>query len=353
MNEQYDNLTSKENNKIFSTPRFRQSQLEKESNIKNTCSKLEISSFEDSKYESNKLDLKFPQDNNISNEKSDTLKSSKGGIIFKDNNFSLSSLINNDNNINIINNNSLINNKKEKDEKCDKALISFCDKSENYSFNNEIIYKEKDFASSAPTIKDIKEENDFEINSFTYKLEEEEAIKNKKIEEEKKAEINSKMNSNKIIENTSMNNSNHNSHDSKRYSILKNDSSSFKYNLPLANDKIPAIKDFFAFKENDISENENKIININKSLELDNTHLNSEKINKYNKKGINGELNDYKNNLFFKIVNNMAYSKKKVKRNNTERFCKTYKILSNEKQINNITIQTKNLLEKGLKTNNQ
>ena len=187
MNEQYDNLISKENNKIFSTPRFRQSQLEKESNIKNTCSKLEISSFEDSKYESNKLDLKFQQDNNISNEKSDTLKSSKGGIIFKDNNFSLSSLINSDNNINI--NNCLINNKKEKDEKCDKALISFCDKSENYSFNNEIIYKEKDFASSAPTIKDIKEENDFEINSFTYKLEEEEAIKNKKIEEEKKLKL--------------------------------------------------------------------------------------------------------------------------------------------------------------------
>jgi len=353
MNEQYDNLTSKENNNNFSTPRFRQSQLDKESNIKNTCSKLEISSFEDSKYESNKLDLKFPQDNNISNEKSDTLKSSKGGIIFKDNNFSLSSLINNDNSINIINNNSLINNKKEKEEKCDKALISFCDKSENYSFNNEIIYKEKDIASSAPTNKDIKEENDFEINSFIYKPEEEAAIKNKKIKEEKKVEINSKINSNKIIENTSMDNSNQNSHDSKRYSIFKNDSSSFKYNLPLANDKIPAIKDFFAFKENDITENENKIININKSLELDNTHLNSEKINKYNKKGINGELNDYKNNLFFKIVNNMAYSKKKVKRNNTERFCKTYKILSNEKQINNITIQTKNLLEKGLKNNNK
>ena len=354
MNEQYDNLISKENNKIFSTPRFQQSQLEKESNIKNTCSKLEISSFEDSKYESNKLDLKFPKDNNISNEKSDTLKSSKGGIIFKDNNFSLSSLINNDNNINININNCLINNKKEKDEKCDKALISFCDKSENYSFNNEIIYKEKDFASSAPTIKDIKEENDFEINSFNYKPEEEAAIKSKKkFEEEKSVKINSEINKNKIIENTSMNNSNHNSHDSKRYSFLKNDSSSFKYNLPLENDKIPAIKDFFAFKESDNAENENKIININKSLELENTHLNSEKINKYNKKGINGELNDYKNNLFFKIVNNMAYSKKKVKRNNTERFCKTYKILSNKKQINNITIQTKNLLEKGLKNNNK
>ena len=353
MNEQYDNLTSKENNKIFSTPRFRQSQLEKESNIKNTCSKLEISSFEDSKYESNKLDLKFPQDNNISNEKSDTVKSSKGGIIFKENNFSLSSLINNENNINIIINNSLINNKKEKSEICDKALISFCDKSENYSFNNEIIYKEKDIASSAPTIKDIKEENDFEINSFTYKQEEEAAAKSKKKEEKKKIEIDNKIYSNNIIENTSMNNSNHNSQDSKRYSIIKNDSSSFKYNLPLANDKIPAIKDFFAFKENDNAGNENKIININRSLELDNTHLNSEKINKYNKKGINGDLNDYKNNLFFKIVNNMTYSKKKVKRNNTERFCKTYKILSNEKHINNITIQTKNLLEKGLKNNNK
>ena len=353
MNEQYDNLTSKENYKIFSTPRFRQSQLDKESNIKNTCSKLEISSFEDSKYESNKLNLKFSQDNNISNEKSDTLKSSKGGIIFKDNNFSLSSLINNDNNINIINNNSLINNKKEKSEYCDKALISFCDKSENYSFNNEIIYKEKDIVSSAPTIKDIKEENDFEINSFIYKPEEEAAIKSKNIEEEKKVEINLKINSNKIIENACIKNDNHNSHDSKKCSILKNDSSSFKYNLPLANDKIPAIKDFFAFKENDNSENENKIININKSLELDNIHLNSEKVNKYNKKRIKGELNDYKNNLFFKIVNNMAYSKKKVKRNNTERFCKTYKILSNEKHINNITIQTKNLLEKGLKNNNK
>ena len=130
-----------------------------------------------------------------------------------------------------------------------------------------------------------------------------------------------------------------------------NDSSSFKYNLPLANDKIPAIKDFFAFKENDKveNENENKIIN-NKSLELDNSHLNSEGISK---EGIKRELNDDKNNLFFKIVDNMTYSKKKVKRNNTERFCKTYKILSNENHINNISIQTKNLLEKGLKNNNK
>ena len=349
---QSDNLTSKENIKIFSTPKFNQDQIEKEKNIKNNLSRNELSSFEDSKYDSKKYEIKNSQEL-IGNEKTDTLKSSKEGFIFKDNNnFSISSLINNidfDSNLHI--NNIDISNK-EKSDICSKAVISFCDKSDNYSFKNEIIYKDKDMNSSSTTNKDNKEinkeKNDIQINSFTYRPNGD----TKRKKQEKNIKISNNLNINTMLKDESSDNSPQNIINNN----IKYDSSSFKYNLPLENDKIPTIKDFFAFHDPlmENEESENKKVNINKSLELDNNNLNLEKINNINKKEkLSEEIDSFRNNILFKSVNNMTYSKKKVKRSKTEKYCKTYNILSIDPNGNNIIIQNKSLLEKGIKNNNK
>ena len=346
---QSGNLSPKENNKRFSTPKFNLDEVEKEKNTKNNLSRNELSSFDDSKYDSKKFDFKNPQEYK-GNEKSDTIKSSNEGFIFKDsNNFSINSLINNidlDCNLNI---NNIMNNK-EKNDKISKETISFCDKSDNYSFKNEIIYKDKDINNSSTSKKDNedinKEKNDIKINSFTYKPNEDTKHKKK----EKNIKICNNLNINKILKELSLQNS------PKRYKNIniKYDISPFKYNLPLENDKSSAIKDFFDFHVpfDDNEKNENRTINANKSQELNNINLNLEKINEINKKEKIYEENDSsRNNIILKSRNYMTYSKKKVKRSKTEKYYKINNILSIDPNGNNIIIHNKSFLEKGIKNN--
>ena len=348
----FDNLSSKENNKRFSTPKFNQDQIEKEKNIINSLSRYELSSFDDSKYDSKKFDIKNPGEL-IDNEKSDVPKSSKEGIIYKDkNNFSICTLINNidfDSNLNM-NNNDISN--KEKNNKCNKAQISFCDKSDNYSFKNEIIYKDKDinnrYTANINNKEINKEKNDIQINSFLYKPNDD--IKHKK--KEKKIKIYNNLNINEMLKDTSLQNSPKNI----KNSNIKYNSSPYKYNLLLENDKIPIIKDFFSFHTPFVNKekSEKKIVNSNNSMELHNINLNLKKINEINKKEkIYKKIDSIRNNIFLKSANYMTYSKKKVERRNTEENFKDYNILSNEPNGNNIIIQNKSLLEKGLKNNNK
>ena len=162
---QNSNEISKENQKLFSTPKFRKYQQDKDKEIYHKSNSLnkETSNLDDSKKNAQK-NIYLPYDK-------EEIKESNDGFLFKDN-FSLSSLLDNCEN-NISNNLT-----KDKNVQNDKALISFCDKIENNSFNNEnneIIYKEKENNSSTMTNKgkemEEKEEKNLMINSFSQSYE--------------------------------------------------------------------------------------------------------------------------------------------------------------------------------------
>ena len=303
MNFLFDNLTSKENINIFSTPRFRQILFDKNKNVKLP-----------STYGTLSQDLIFQKDSNINEKNNISKDKSKEQIYFKDkDNFSLSSLTmmsgnteKNQISINNINDsNTNIIKTKEKEDKNENGLFSFCDKIENYSFNNDINSKEKE--------------------------------NNSKNKSEIKSEINKNLfneNSNNTNENIS-NNSNikkdKNYKESQMMSGNSNqNSSSFQYNLPLENDKTPAIKDFFAFQDINIDEKDNKTIE-EKSLSLD--------INKDIKKNKSIKMINKKSNLLYqyKANNTTNSSVRKVRKSQTQKFYSSHnKSISLVKKINYI-----------------
>lgn len=311
MNFLFDNLTSKDNINIFSTPRFRQILFDKNKNAKLP-----------STYGTINPDLIFQKDSN-NNEKNNISKDkSKEQIYFKDkDNFSLSSLTmmsgNTEknqitiNNINDSNTNTIKT--KEKEDKAENGLFSFCDKSENYSFNNDNNSKEKD--------NNIKNQSEIkpEIN---------------------KSLFNENENSNNINENISINSNlkkEKNYKESQMMSGTSNqNSSSFQYNLPLENDKTPAIKDFFAFQDINIDEKDSKIIE-EKSLSLD--------INKDIKKNQSIKIINKKSNLLFQYKANKTTntSVRKVRKSQTQKFYRGHnKSISLVKKINYINIDNDN-----------
>ena len=309
MNKENENL-SKESIKL-STPKFRRIQNDKENDSKKNSIE-DIFSFNDSKYETKKNNSNHELE--PLNNKEETKE--KEATVFKDN-FSLNSLYISNNDINKIDNNVEVKNENE--------LISFCDKSDNNSFNNEIIYKEKDISNSDITIKDNKEENDLKTD----------VIKNKIIIED-----NQKINNNKIVNN----NIKYNGDVCISPEVKKidkkqtNNSSPFKYNLPLENDKIPVIQ--CTFENDNVENDENKNINLNNSLDLDNDNIDNEIINKC-------KMNN--RNFFCLKKNNITYSKKKVKRNNTEKISRNYKILPLQETKNEEEIKKDvNSIEKGV-----
>ena len=151
-NEDNNSIIQKESSKIFSTPKFIKSHKDKEYLSNNNSKNYDISSFDESKNEKKQINSKNIQQSLVNNEE---IKESNEEILFKEN-FSLLSLFNNScsNKINIDKNK----------EQNDKALISFCDKSENNSFNNEIIFKDKN-NSSIITNKDKEKEENLKIDS--------------------------------------------------------------------------------------------------------------------------------------------------------------------------------------------
>lgn len=299
MNFLLDTLTSKENMNIFSTPRFRQIFFDKNKNAKLP-----------SAYGTLNQDIIFQKDSN-NNEKNNLGKEkSKEQIYFKDkDNFSLSSLTmmsgNTEknqisiNNINDSNNNTIKT--KEKEDKIENGLFSFCDKSENYSFNNDNNSKEKENKSE---IKSEKNKNFFNENSNH---------NNSTIKNEKNYKESQMMSGN----------SNQNS-------------SSFQYNLPLENDKTPTIKDFFAFQDINLDEKDNKTIE-EKSLSLD--------INKDIKKNKSIKIINKKSNLLnqYKENNTTNTSVRKVRKSQTQKFHSNHnRSISLVKKINYINIDSDN-----------
>ena len=288
MNFLSDNLTSRENINIFSTPRFRQILFDKNKNVKLP-----------SLYGTLNQDLIFQKDSNNYEKNNINKNKSKEQIFFKDkDNFSLSSLTmmsgNTEKNQITINNindsNTYTNKTKEKEDKNENGLFSFCDKSENYSFNNDINSKEKENIS-----------------------------KNKS---EKKSEINKNLFNENISNNSNIKNEKNYKESQMMSGNSNQNSSSFQYNLPLENDKTPAIKDFFAFQDINIDEKDNKTIE-EKSLSLD--------INKDIKK------NDKKAN------NTTNTSVRKVRKSQTQKFYSSHnKSISLVKKINYINIDSDN-----------
>ena len=222
-----------ENKFIFSTPKFNQTLNGKESHDKNPPLGLDLPSFEEPKYSTEKKNfhIKFNKDYIDENKNLDPLKD----------NFSICSLVTEkindekETNINDINNNENDNNKiklininiakPNSKRKKERALISFGDKSENENTslnNNEIIYREKTINSSIMSNKEKEKENG------------------------------------NIKESTNNDNID-NSLTKKESSNLQNNNSSFQYSLPLENDLEPNFNDFFILDEN----NDNNKMNDN------------------------------------------------------------------------------------------
>ena len=301
---------SKESIKLVSTPKFRKID-NKENNSKNNSLVDEIYSFNESKNENKNNDTK----NELEPFNSKEEIKEKEDKIYKDN-FSLSSLFNI-----FTNDTNKIDNTNENDDKNENALISFCDKSENNSYNNEIIYKEKDINSSIITNKDNKDKN-LIIMTQNHDLQE-----------------------NTIINDNTSNSNLNNIHNEDIYSppevkkenkTQNNETNSFKYNLPLESDKTPKMKGIYEY---DSIEHTNKNINLNKSLDLENNDLDFEIIKKSNK------LNMNKKSILFNKCN-FTYSKKKVKRNNTEKLSRTFKIFSLEKKDEDEIKKIESLIDK-------
>lgn len=317
-----ENLTSKENINFFSTPKFRDIRFDNEGAKKNIFFNNEQVSKNSPIFLVKNQTLKKNLDNSIKELDNENLKKENKTEIYLKENFSLSSLNNNsgsndkiDSNKNIINIKINSNKKKEKEEKCNADLISFCDKSDNYSFNN--------FSSS--TNKDNHEINTNNLN-------------NQKSQKEKKFKESE-------IKSNNSNNSCSNSYG--------NNNTSFKYNLPLEKDKTPFINDFIAFQCNNNLEiyNSNEIKK-DKSLEIE-TIKRFENVNKsFNINKIRKEilLNQYNNNL----NDNINLSEKKVKKSKTERLSNSEKCFPFEKNSNKeINYKNKSVIEENFRNINK
>ena len=299
----------------FSTPKFSQTLLEKESHNKNNSLGFDLPSFEEPKFSTTKKSshILIKKESKDINTNLNTFKE----------NFSLSSILNEKNNddkntndndnsdkdkdknknenenkkFNLININ--IENPSKKKAKIKKALISFGDKSENENnslCNNEIIYREK-------------------INNSSFI-----SNKEKKIEESK---------------GNQSNNDNNISLEKKDSENIQNINDSFQYSLPLENDKAPTASDFFIFDES----NNNNISNVNGKEEknekifekkLDERQINTDRIENNKDKFETKENN--KNNY----NSNITYSRKKPKRSKTEGQSMTHKCLLNEEILEKI-----------------
>ena len=362
MNYQLDNLTSKQNINLFSTPKFRDILFDNDGTNKNNIFKFDSIPKNSPKFGGKNQSLKIMEkpneetDNIINNDKNLNSKIDYRKEIYLKENFSLSSLKNNSgNNDKKINSKNIIDikinsaKKKEKDDKCNVALISFCEKSDNYSFNN----------CSCSTNKDKQE-----INNTTYSNANNNNLKTQKEKKFKESEI-------KNVDS----NSNHNSNNSNNSNSNGNNSNSFKYTLPLENDKIPLINDFMDFQNNnDINNNINNDINNNinnyinndildikndknkekKSIELDKDI--SEQINNSFKKN-----NSIKENLLYQyktnnVNNDKKILEKKVKKSKTEILCKidtSFPLDNNSNNANNkIDNKNKSVIEKKSINNN-
>ena len=294
-----------ENKFIFSTPKFNQTLNGKESHDKNPPLGLDLPSFEEPKYSTEKKNfhIKFNKDYIDENKNLDPLKD----------NFSICSLVTEkindekETNINDINNNENDNNKiklininiakPNSKRKKERALISFGDKSENENTslnNNEIIYREKTINSSIMSNKEKEKENG------------------------------------NIKESTNNDNID-NSLSKKESSNLQNNNSSFQYSLPLENDLEPNFNDFFILDEN----NDNNKMNDNN--EKNDKKEGNSKNNLINRENIKKEEND-KNNLkdLDKNKNKLTYSKKKPNRSMTERQSLISKIIQKGDILNKI-----------------
>ena len=296
-----------ENKFIFSTPKFNQTLNGKESHDKNPPLGLDLPSFEEPKYSTEKKNshIKFNKDYIDENKNLDPLKD----------NFSICSLVTEkindekETNINDINNNENDNNKiklininiakPNSKRKKERALISFGDKSENENTslnNNEIIYREKTINSSIMSNKEKEKENG------------------------------------NIKESTNNDNID-NSLTKKESSNLQNNNSSFQYSLPLENDLEPNFNDFFILDEN----NDNNKMNDNN--EKNDKKEGNSKNNLINRENIKKEEND-KNNLKDldknKNKNKLTYSKKKPNRSMTERQSLISKIIQKGDILNKI-----------------
>ena len=365
MNFPLECLTSRTNINLFSTPKFKDTHFDKDS-----INKIDIYNFETilknpsnyniTKQQIKNIDQPNKEINNINNE--NTNKNNKDENKLR-NNFSLSSLGsingNNDNiNLNtknIIDNKINNNKKKDSDDKCNIALISFCDKVENYSFNNDINCKEKSNNFSCSTNKDKQEMNNI--------------IKSENTKTYKESEIKSNASSSGSIYN----------------------SSSFKYSLPLENDKIPLINGFMSYQNNNNENIEtnnninNNIVNDNNNNIDDNNNIinDNNNNNNDNKEGKSLELNDghleNKNNNNNKIIkiqsikdnliiqyknnnnntnnnNNVNTSRRKVKKSETQKICRIDKSFSFEKNDNNDfneDIKNRTILGKNKKNNHK
>ena len=328
-NQDNNNIIQKESIKILSTPKFIKNQMDKDNLSNNNSMNYDISSFDESKNEAKKNYSKNAKDSLLNNE---DIKESNDNFLFKEN-FSLLSLFNNSSS-------NKINQDKEQNDKNDKndnALISFCDKSENNSFNNEIIFKDKNNSSIITNKDKEKEEKDnLKINSFNNSIQNNILIKeeiNENLGGNKDLNLNQEKNKEKPINSIEINNLNQ----------KHNDSSSFNYNLPLEGDKISTISGLF--EDNNI-ELLNKIANTNKTLDLENHNLDLKTININIKRN---KFNIKTNNILLKKYN-ITYSKKKVKRKSYERLNKTYKNSpAAHKKNNSIEIRkNKSFIEKGI-----
>ena len=327
MNFLIDNLTSIENLNFFSTPKFRDIHLDKNNTNKNNIFKFEPISKNSKNFYGSKNQLhkniinhgKTSENNNLENPENNNKKE-----IYLKENFSLSSLNNNSSQIdkssvskNILDIKINESTKKEKEEINNMALISFCDKSDNYSFNNY----------SYSTNKEKIEIN----NNNNVNLPKEKNYKESEIQSQ----------SNKS------NNSNSNG----------NNSTSFKYNLPLENDKIPLINNFTSFQDNNL---ENNIEKGEKLLGLAQNIKHFEKIDINNLR----KNKSIKEDLFFKnkennITSNINISDRKYL---TEKKPKMDESLTKEKENkdseelnkkNNSSLEqskknTKNLIKKNI-----
>ena len=335
MNFPLNNLTYKENINLFSTPKFKDIKIDNEGK-KNTGFFKNNSINNNSPIYVMKNQSSNNQDNNINelnliNKEENSYKENNNEIYLKEN-FSLSSLknINNNNDKsmgaeNIIDLKINSNKKREKNNKCNIALISFCDKSDNYSLNNYSSSTYKEY-------KDMQNANN-NINSNTEKKYKESEVKSNSTNKSNNSILHSNSNSN------------------------GNDNTSFKYNLPLENDKIPIINDFMNFQDNKTNKNEieeDKIKEENSfefghNYKLDNIDSNIKK-NKSIKEDL---LYYYKMNNI--ISNNEINSpKRKVKKSQTEKYCRMDKPLPLEKSKgDNMHLKNKSVVEKSDKNNNK
>ena len=321
MNFPLDNLTSLENINLFSTPKFKDICFDKDNRNKNDIYNFGSITKNQSMYGSKIQHIKnienpskeiYIQNNDNSNNKDENkLKE----------NFSLNSFGSNNgcSDIVTLNKKKIVDikintNKKKESNKCNIALISFSDKVENYSFNNDNNLKEKGINCSCSTNKDKAAETNNHLKSENSKNYKESEIKS----------------------NTSSNGSNYNS-------------SSFKYNLPLEHDKIPLINDFMIYKNINNAEENNKE---EKSSELDNNHF-GENIKSNNEYTKNNQL--VKENLFLQYQmnnnnTNIDTTRKKVKKSQTQRLCRINKSLSDVYKNNYDTcensIRNRNTLDK-------